>query len=63
MLRGGELSAGETLEDLMAAMGPDDVYIKGVNALDPQGNVGIMVGNPTEGGTIGFFVSTGESLP
>lgn len=47
----------------MAAMGPDDVYIKGVNALDPQGNVGIMVGNPTEGGTIGFFVSTGESLP
>ncbi len=63
VIRGGELLAGETLEDLMAAMGPDDVYIKGVNAIDPQGNVGIMVGNPTEGGTIGFVVSTKRKRP
>jgi hypothetical protein len=58
VIRGGKVSAGETLEELMEKMTPDDVYVKGVNAVDPQGNVGIMVGNPTEGGTIGFVVST-----
>ena len=63
VVRGGKLSVGETLDDLMAKMGPDDVYIKGVNAVDPQGNVGIMVGNPTEGGTIGFVASTMKKRP
>ncbi len=29
-----------------------DIYVKGANALDPQGNVGILMGSPT-GGTIG----------
>ena len=63
VIRGGALSAGETLSDLMANMGPDDVYIKGVNAVDPQGDVGIMIGNPTEGGTIGFVVSALKKRP
>jgi len=63
VVRGGKLSAGETLDDLMAHMGPGDVYVKGVNALDSQGNVGIMVGNPTEGGTIGFVVSARRKRP
>lgn len=63
VIRRGELSAGETLEDLMADMGPDDVYVKGVNAVDSQGNVGIMIGNPTEGGTIGFVVSARKTRP
>lgn len=63
VIRNGELSTGETLEDLMAEMRPDDVYIKGVNAIDPEGNVGIMVGNPVEGGTIGFVVSKMRKTP
>ena len=60
VIKDGRLSSGATLADLMAAMGPDDVYIKGVNAVDPAGNVGIMIGNPVEGGTIGFVVSDQE---
>lgn len=63
VIREGKLSAGETLEDLMANMGPDDVYIKGVNAVDTQGNVGVMIGNPVEGGTIGFVVATMKKRP
>jgi hypothetical protein len=34
-------------------MGPKDVYVKGVNAIDPQGKVGVLIGNDIEGGTIG----------
>jgi hypothetical protein len=34
--------------------GPDDVFIKGANAVDPQGNAGIMAANP-KGGTWGMF--------
>jgi len=63
VVRRGALSAGETLEELMANMQPSDVYIKGVNAVDPQGNVGILIGNPTEGGTIGFVVSSRKKRP
>lgn len=63
VIRHGELVVGETLEDLMATMGPDDVYVKGVNAIDPWGNVGVMVGNPVEGGTIGFVLSARRRRP
>jgi hypothetical protein len=63
VVRNGNASAGERLEDLLAQMGPDDVYIKGVNAVDTQGNVGVMVGNPTEGGTIGLVVNTMKKKP
>jgi len=34
--------------------GPDDVFIKGANAIDPQGNAGIMASN-IKGGTWGMF--------
>jgi len=34
--------------------GPNDVFIKGANAVDPQGNVGIMASN-LKGGTWGMF--------
>ena len=49
----GKLSQGQTLASLFARMGPEDVYIKGVNAIDPQGKVGVLIGNHVEGGTIG----------
>ncbi len=34
--------------------GPDDVFIKGANAIDPQGNAGIMASS-LKGGTWGMF--------
>jgi len=37
---------------LLGKMGPDDVYIKGANALDPKGNAGVLFANPA-GGSIG----------
>lgn len=57
VIKNGKLSAGEELAKLLDQMGPRDVYIKGVNALDMQGNVGVLVGNMVEGGTIGRVLS------
>ena len=57
VVRDGKVSVGEKLSELLEQMGPKDVYIKGVNALDPQGNAGVLVGNLVEGGTIGLVVS------
>jgi hypothetical protein len=57
VIRDGKFSSGEDLAKLLEQLGPDDFYIKGVNALDPQGNVGVLVGNMVEGGTIGRVLS------
>jgi hypothetical protein len=38
-------------------MGPKDVYVKGVNAIDPQGKAGVLIGNEVEGGTIGKVIA------
>jgi hypothetical protein len=56
----GKLSQGETLGSLLARMGPKDVYVKGVNALDPRGKVGVLIGNLTEGGTIGRVITASK---
>ena len=53
----GKLSQGETLGSLLSRIGPDDVYVKGVNALDPKGKVGVLIGNQIEGGTIGKVIA------
>jgi len=53
VIRGKQLSTGMALDKLLRQMGPKDVYIKGANALDTGGNVGVLVGNAVEGGTIG----------
>ena len=55
VVKGGQVSRGDRLIDELNALSPEDVYIKGVNALDPEGNVGVLVGNRT-GGTIGVVV-------
>jgi hypothetical protein len=39
-------------------MGSNDVYVKGVNALDVEGNVGVLWGNVNEGGTAALVMST-----
>jgi hypothetical protein len=57
IIRNKKLSAGEKLTDLLDVMGPTDVFIKGVNALDPQGNVGVLIGHPQEGGPLGLVIS------
>lgn len=57
----GELVTGMTLGEIIDKMGPNDVYIKGVNAVDPDNNVGVLIGNPVEGGSIGVVMSQSKS--
>jgi hypothetical protein len=40
----GKLGGEEKLSSLLYRMTPSDVYVKGVNALDQEGNVGILFG-------------------
>lgn len=56
----GKLETGIKLSELLENMGPEDVYIKGVNALDPAGRVGVLIGNLVEGGTIARVISAAE---
>ena len=44
VIRKGEITSGIPLGSLLKEMGPKDVYIKGVNALDAQGRVGVLIG-------------------
>lgn len=53
----GRLSAQEKLSGILDRMKETDVFIKGVNALDPQGNVGILIGDPMQGGTWGVILA------
>ena len=57
VIRDGKLAKPEKLSDILERIEPADVYIKGVNALDPQGNTGVLVGNRAEGGTFGLVLS------
>jgi hypothetical protein len=54
VLRKGEWSKKELLGDLLNQMGPNDVYIKGVNAVDKDGNAGVLWANDMVGGTAGY---------
>lgn len=56
-IKNGKLSAEEKLSELLNRMTTKDVFIKGVNALDPQGNVGVLIGDPLQGGTLGLILS------
>jgi hypothetical protein len=50
----GRLQERTTLGRILDQMTETDVYVKGSNALDPQGNVGVLYANPAGGGgTIG----------
>jgi hypothetical protein len=53
VIRPGQFSTHLPLSQILESMGPGDVYIKGANALDPQGNIGDLAASPVEGGTIG----------
>ena len=47
----GKLQASQPLREVLEEMGPGDFYMKGVNAIDPNGNVATMIGDEV-GGTI-----------
>jgi hypothetical protein len=53
-IKKGKVLPESTTAELMEQMTANDVYIKGVNALDSQGNVGILVG---ERGGLGLVLS------
>jgi hypothetical protein len=53
-IKNGKVLPESTTAELMEQMTAKDVYIKGVNALDSQGNVGILVG---ERGGLGVILS------
>jgi hypothetical protein len=53
-IKKGKILTENTTAELMEQMTAKDVYIKGVNALDSQGNVGILVG---ERGGLGVVLS------
>ena len=52
----GELKS-MLLGDILDQMGPEDVYIKGVNAIDPYNTVAVLIGSKVERGTIGLVMS------
>lgn len=53
----GELQDPMQLESLLKQMKPQDVFIKGANAIDSEGNVGVLVAR-LDGGTIGKVVAS-----
>ncbi len=50
----GELMKGAPLKQILEEMKPQDVAIKGVNAIDPYGSCGILTGDRIKGGTFGL---------
>jgi len=54
----GQLQEKMRLGDILDQMSIDDIYIKGPNAIDPNGNMGVLYANPAGGGgTIGLVIS------
>ena len=48
-----DLTGHRPLTSILDEMGPKDVYVKGVNAVDMDRNVGVLIGHHSGGGTIG----------
>jgi hypothetical protein len=57
LLKDGNIVLEVPLSELFEQMTDKDVYIKGVNALDSQGHVGILIGEPVKGGALGVVLS------
>jgi hypothetical protein len=55
--RGAVEPPADTMAELLRDFGPDSVFIKGANAVDPEGNAAAFVAHP-EGGTIGWAIGT-----
>lgn len=58
VLQEGEPMEGFSATESVGEMGPDDVFIKGANALNYDlGQAGVLIGHPT-GGTVGAALGT-----
>jgi hypothetical protein len=55
--RGAVEPPADTMAEVLRDFGPDSVFIKGANAVDPEGNAAAFVAHP-EGGTIGWAIGT-----
>ncbi len=53
VIRRGQVVEGADSRVEILSFGPDDVFIKGANAVDPAGHAGVFASSPT-GGTIGM---------
>jgi hypothetical protein len=53
VIRNGEVLEGADPNVEIHNFGPDDVFVKGANAIDPEGNAGILASS-IKGGTIGM---------
>ena len=51
--QGVRVAPAATMEETLRGFGAGSVFVKGANAVDREGNVGILVANPA-GGTIGW---------
>jgi hypothetical protein len=58
IIQDGELLPFEqsSLGPALEAMGPGDVYVKSVNAIDPDKNVGVLLAARSTGGSIGLVL-------
>ncbi len=56
----GTLTSGIPVAELINRLGPGDVFIKGVNAIDPAGAAAVLIGNKIERGTIGMWMAAAE---
>ncbi|MCQ5362066.1 MAG: hypothetical protein NO482_01400 [Candidatus Methanomethylicia archaeon] len=54
VIREGKLTE-LSMKDVLNDLGPNDVFIKGANAIDPFGNAGVFLGSQT-GGTLGMSI-------
>jgi hypothetical protein len=59
----GQLQERMRLGDILDQMSADDVYVKGPNAMDIKGNIGVLYANPAGGGgTIGRVIGRARKI-
>lgn len=59
IIKGNELQPERTIDGLCQELSEKDVYVKGCNALDLNGRVGVLIGSMAEG-TIGRMVAASK---
>ena len=55
IIKGKDIQPKKTIDELCQVLGEKDVYVKGANALDSDGRVGVLIGSMAQG-TIGKIV-------
>lgn len=60
IIQRGQYQPQRPLDEILASLSEKDVYIKGVNAVDSEGRVGILLGSVAEG-TIGRVINAAKT--